>query len=66
MTIDEKDALLVYLENRLLDLGSKAEDHWYYGGITEIYDDIYELLSDLDSSIPEEDINAPRNIPKNI
>lgn len=51
MTLDEKEALVVYLEARLLEFCMQAEHHWHNGGITSMYDDMYVLLSDIESSM---------------
>ncbi len=51
MTVDEKEALMLYLEARLLDLCSMAEQHWHDGCISLMYSDMYDVLADIDSSI---------------
>ncbi len=51
MTLNEKEALIYYLEARLLDLCMKAEHHWYDGSMSMMYNDMYTLLEDFESSI---------------
>ena len=51
MDINEKNALMEYLESRLLDFCDHAEKQHKNGGIATIYDEMYSLLSDVECSI---------------
>jgi len=51
MTINEKEALLTYLEAKLLGVYTKIEFHVHAPGNHMLHEEIYNLLSDLDDSI---------------
>jgi len=47
----EKDALLIYLESRLLDLGTILEHDANDGFVSMYYSNIYDILNDLDDTL---------------
>lgn len=51
MTLNEKEALLLYLEHRLFDYCEEMEQHLHNGDIGSIYDGMYYILSDMEQTL---------------
>ena len=51
MTVNEKEALLVYLEARLVDLCADVERNLYDAPIGSLYDGIYDILADMEMTL---------------
>jgi len=57
MTMNEKDALLAYLEIKLFELYSNTERYIYSPGLHILHEEIYNLLLEIDDSIICSDID---------
>jgi len=51
MTLNEKEALLLYLEHRLFDYCGQIEQSLYNGDIGSIYGGMYDILSDMEQTL---------------
>lgn len=51
MTVNEKEALMVYLEARLLDLCTEVERNLYDAPIGSLYDGVYDILADMEMTL---------------
>lgn len=51
MTFNEKEALLLYLESRLLDLCTHMEQFPNTCSVGLLYSGIYDILSDMDTTL---------------
>jgi len=51
MTFNEKDALLLYLESRLLDLCTHMEQFHGACNVGLLYDGVYDILVDMEQTL---------------